>query len=233
MRALNWRLDRNLSSGIAGEIGVHQFDVASWFLKGLPLSVTGYGAAKAYKDGRAIADTVQCLFEFPESLRFSYEATLGNSFDDSYELFMGTTAAVMLRDQRAWMFKEVDSDMLGWEPFARKDDLNIGIPANGSGLRVGTGIALVADASKQVALGKQHFEADLSKTSVYQACDGFLQSIRAGKRVSVKEASVDEPNPPVIPDALLGYQATVVALKANEAIANNSRIVYQPDWFNL
>src|SRR5581483_10480343 len=105
-------------------------------------------------------------------------ATLANSFDESYDLFMGTDAAIVLRGQRAWMFKEPDASQLGWEVFARKDEMVIGDVAAGSGLQLGTGIALVADATKQLALGKQPGQVgtDLTRTSLYQAAEGFLNS---------------------------------------------------------
>ena len=38
----------------------------------------------------------------------------------SYELAMGADAAVLLRGERAWIFKEVDAPLLGWEVYARK-----------------------------------------------------------------------------------------------------------------
>src|SRR5207248_2598302 len=49
---LNWRLKRETSPGLTGEVGIHQIDTASWYLKALPLSVTGYGAIMLNRDGR-------------------------------------------------------------------------------------------------------------------------------------------------------------------------------------
>jgi predicted dehydrogenase len=210
-RALNWRLDPALSAGLVGEIGIHQLDVAAWFLKGLPLAVSGSGAVRAWDDGRKVADTVQALLEFPDGVNLGYDATLANSFDGSAETFLGTDAAVMLRDHRAWMFKEADAAALGWEVYAyrekRGDD---------------TGIALVADATKILAAGKQpgeNREVDPKRTAPVTACEAFMDAIRA-KRASAC-------------DALTGFQATVTALKANEAIAGRTRIELKPEWYAL
>ena len=119
--ALNWRLKQATSTGLMGEIGIHQVDVTSWFLKKLPTAVTGFGGIMAWNDGRDVPDTVQCIVEYPGSVRLAYDATLANSFDGAYELFQGTDSAVLIRDGRAWMFKESDSTELGWEVYAYKE----------------------------------------------------------------------------------------------------------------
>ncbi|GDX40060.1 hypothetical protein LBMAG21_03520 [Armatimonadota bacterium] len=136
-------------------------------------------------------------------------------------MLIGTMATVLVRDQRGWMFKEVDSPLLGWEVFARKDDYSIGSIANGTGDKVGTGIALVADATKQIALGKDpgKIGTDVSKTALYQSIEVFLEGIRKDKK------------PPVTP--LDGYRATVIAIKSNEAVVNGSKISFQKEWFEL
>jgi len=232
---LNWRLRRETSPGLLGEIAIHQFDIASWYFKNLPTAVTGFGGIMEYADGRTVHDTVQCVLEFPRNLRLLYDATLVNSFDDAYELFLGSDAALMLRDLRGWMFKEPGAGQLGWEVFARKDLLQVGKPENGTGLALGTGIALVADATKQLALGQEPGKVgtDVSRTALFQAVEVFIKSARAGKRVPVREPTTERPNPPLAPGAEEGYQATVVALKANEAALAGSRIEFQKDLFVL
>lgn len=232
---LNWRLKRATSTGLMGEIGMHQLDVASFYQKAQPVSVLGFGGVMLYNDGREVPDTVQCVVEYPNKVRVSYDATLTNSFDGAYELFLGSDAAIILRDQRAWMFKEADSGQLGWEVFARKDEMAIGDVAAGTGMKLGTGIALVADATKQLALGRQPGEVgtDVTKTALYQAVDGFLQSCRKGERVFAKEPSTEDKKPPLVPGPVEGFEATVVGIKANEAVLSGTKITFQPEWFTL
>src|SRR5207248_6218357 len=133
----------------------------------------------------------------------------------------GTDATILLRDQRAWMFKEPDANTKGWEGFARQDVYSIGIPENGSGEKLGRGIALVADATKQIALGKKPGEigTDVSKTSLYQAIDAFVGSVSKNKRPDV--------------GPLEGYQATGVARKCHDAAMGKNRIEFLPEWFTL
>ncbi|MDX1933249.1 MAG: Gfo/Idh/MocA family oxidoreductase [Capsulimonadales bacterium] len=209
--ALNWRLNKATSPGLLGEIGIHQIDTATWFLKSLPKSVAGFGGVVAWKDGREVPDTVQCLFEYPNGVHLSYDATLANSFDGTYELFQGTDAAVLLRGMRAWMFKEADAPALGWEVYAYKEKIGDD-----------TGIALVADATKLLAAGKEpakNRDTDPKRNPIYFACEAFLNEIREGK------ASESGPKE--------GFIATVVALKANEAVLTGSKINFTPDLFDI
>jgi predicted dehydrogenase len=232
---LNWRLRKATSNGLMGEIGMHQIDVASFFLKARPVSAAGFGGILHYSDGREVPDTVQCVLEYPNGIRMVYDATLTNSFDGAYELFLGTDAAAILRDQRAWMFKEADAGQLGWEVFARKDELTIGDVSAGSGVKLATGIALVADATKQLALGKQPGQVgtDLTRTGLYQAIEGFLKSCQKGQRVHAKEPTKENANPPLVPGAVEGYEATVIGIKANEAVLSGTKVTFQNDLFTL
>jgi predicted dehydrogenase len=219
-RALNWRLDKEISPGMIGELGIHQIDVASWFLNKKPVSVYGFGNIVAWKDGRDVADTVQAIVEYPGGVHLAYDATLANSFDGIYELFQGTDAAVMLRDVRAWMFKEADATALGWEVYAYKE-------------KVGddTGIALVADATKLLADGKEpgkNRDTDPRKTPLYFACEWFANDIRA-----VGKPKTEEEDKGWSSGYVEGYEATVIALKANEAVKTGTRVMFTPDLFTL
>jgi hypothetical protein len=131
-----------------------------------PTAVTGFGSINFWKDDRDVPDTVQAVFEFPGDVRMIYDATLANSFDGEYEMLYGSDAAVMMRESRAWMFKEVDSPLLGWEVYAAK-------------LKFfnETGIALVAGASKPppVDAKGQPIQPDpLTTTPLFYALSNFL-----------------------------------------------------------
>jgi hypothetical protein len=117
----------------------------------------------------------------------------------------------MMREKRSWMVKEADSPLLGWEVYARKEEVYDE-----------TGICMVADATKILAAGKdpgKEASVEPTKEALYVALENFTRSIRDGAKVMA--------------DATAGYQATVVALKANEAALTGTKIAYQPDWFTL
>ncbi|MEP6757533.1 MAG: Gfo/Idh/MocA family oxidoreductase [Chthonomonadales bacterium] len=232
---LNWRLDKNISTGLAGEVGIHQIDCANWYFKQLPTAISGFSHIAEYNDGRTVPDTVQLVLEYPNGVHFLYDATLTNSFDGQYELYYGSESAVMLRDLRAWMFREGDAPLLGWEVFARKDPMSIGSVENKTGLLIGAGIALVANATKQLALGKEPGKVgtDTSKSALYLSTRQFLSSVRTGKRSWAKEPSKDHPSPPLVPGPKEGYIATVIAIKANEAVMSGTRVVLDKELFNI
>src|SRR5690625_4027604 len=53
-------------------------------------------------------------------------ASIATSFDDRYDMFYGSDSTILLRDKKAWMFKEVDAPMLGWEVY-RSEESRVGI----------------------------------------------------------------------------------------------------------
>ena len=209
--AMNWRLSKATSPGLAGEVGIHSMDVMNWFLKAQPIAVSGSGSIQAWNDGRETPDTIQCSLEYPGGIRLAYDATLANSLDGNYEVLQGTSGSVVLRGERAWLVQEADAPLLGWIVYARKE-------------KVGedTGVALVADATKLLALGKQPGKdgyMDAGKSMLYYALEAFAKSVQTNK--------------PSDAGPLEGYQATVTALKANEAILTGTRIDFKPEWFEL
>src|SRR6185436_20950140 len=116
----------------------------------------------------------QAVFEYPGGVRMSFDCTLTNSYDSTYDMYCGTDAAIIIRENRAWMFKEADSPWLGWEVYARKDEF---FGNNESG------IALVANATKLLAQGKKPAEgAADSDTPVFYAIEEFINNINDNKQ---------------------------------------------------
>jgi predicted dehydrogenase len=234
--ALNWRLHQKTSTGLMGEIGIHQIDAVSWFLKARPAAVTGFGSILRWKDGRDVADTVQGVFEYPGGVNLLYDATLCNSFDRDYEMYYGTQSAVMVRDAKAWLFKEPDAELGGWEVYARKDMFY-----------TETGIALVANATKQSAIGTSETSGNASPyTSLYYALQAFTANA-AQRAAAVKDFTDNfgedaqgladslknlKPYYPAA-DWRDGLDATIVGIQANEAVVEQRRIVVPEELFNL
>lgn len=236
-QAANWHLRRATSPGLVGEIGIHQLDQVGWFLNAVPTAMTGFGSLAFWRDdGRDVPDTVQLVVEYPDGVRLSYDATLANSFEAEYELYFGSDAAVMIRESKAWLFKEADAPLLGWELYARKEKFH-----------QETGIALVAGASKRVARSdKAVEEAAGALPPLYHALQAFL-----GNCAEVSSAVEDFTSsyPSADKQALAqhlaslklshaaryldGYAATVLALKANEAVLRGTRLELKPEWFEL
>jgi predicted dehydrogenase len=240
-KALNWRLSKSTSLGLVGEIGIHPIDQACWYMNTLPTAVTGYGSINFWKDDRDVPDTVQAVLEFPGDVRMIYDATLANSFDGEYEMMYGSDAALMMRESRAWMFKEVDAPLLGWEVYADKlkvfDD---------------TGIALAAGKSKPPPVdkeGKPILPDPLTTTPLFYALSNFLLNANElsqaadAYRESYGADDLDGLMEEVGKTAkkirrafagyLEGFQAAVTAVKANEAIMTGKRVEIKPEMYEL
>jgi hypothetical protein len=178
------------------------------------------------------------VFEFPGDVRMIYDATLANSFDGEYEMLYGSDAAVMMRESKAWMFKEVDSPLLGWEVYADK-------------LKVfnETGIALAAGKSKAPpvdAQGKPIQPDPLTTTPLFYALSNFLlNSAELSQSAEDYKASYGADDVDGLMEELgkrrrraaagylEGFQAAVTAVKANEAILAGKRIELKPEWYEL
>lgn len=238
-KEVNWRLDRTISPGLVGELGVHQVDLVNWFLMMQPAAVTGFGSLRQWRDGRGVPDNVLAVFEYAGGVFLTYEATLGNSFDADVNLFFGSDSAVMLRDRRAWMFQEIDAPQLGWEVNAVKEKFY-----------KSSGIVLAAGYSK--AMPRQATEpAEIPqdpKSSLQYALEAFLiNSFNHQAAVRDFSAAYDPSDNDALKQYLAeiaksrlnaagwaeGYEATVSAIKANEAVLNNTRITFSPDLFEV
>ncbi len=198
-RAANWRLDPAVSTGLAGELGSHQFDVAAWFLDGLPERITGRGAIRLHADGRTVFDTVQAELVWPGGVSLQWNATLAGSFGGQYEVLHFQNAAMKLAWTHAWLFKEVDSPTQGWEVYAtRQQFFN------------DEGIVLVADATKLAAQGRLKEGAGLPQTPLHYALADFCAAAVEGK-------------PPAC-DMAAAARATILGILANQAITTGAPV---------
>ncbi len=208
---LNWRLSSKTSGGLVCESGIHHLDLATWFLKSPPTGASGMGAVVAWKDGRDVPDTIQCIVEFPGDVHMVYSSTLASSFSDSYTLFQGSNSSLMMRENASWLIKESDSPLLGWEVYARKE------PVHNE-----TGIALVADASKILAAGGEPGKdapREPKQDALSHALEDFARAVREDGKVSCGPQE--------------GYVATAAALRVNEAITSGSKITFDKNLFEL
>jgi predicted dehydrogenase len=207
---LDWRLDDALSPGLSGEIGIHQFDLVSWYLRTRPLSVTAFGGVMAWPDGRKVPDLIHATLDYGNGVHLVYSASLGNSFGSGAETFLSTDGTILIQNDHAWLIKEADASAQDWEVYATRE-------AVGSDV----GLVLVANASKllQEMRAPGQLPNTDTKGALYYACESFLQTIRSGIRPAA--------------DAQDGLDATVVALTVNEAVRTGTTIIFHKEWFEL
>ncbi len=192
-KALNWRLEPDISIGLPGELGTHQFDVMCWYRDQYPTTISGYGYVAIHQDGRTIADTVALRLNWPDKRYLCYEATLCNSFQGRHEIFHGENAAIKLAWSHGWMFKEADAPTQGWEVYANKQQF-----ANDEG------ITLIADATKLASRGQLKEGVGLPNPALYSALSDFVKSVSEGT--------------PSVAPADAGLRATVLGILSHKAV---------------
>lgn len=198
-RELNWRLDKDVSLGLAGEWGSHQFDTVSWFSGRYPEKVRAYGSIRLHNDGRDVADTVSCQFRYKNGVIMDYDATLANSYGGRFETLFGTNAAIKLAETHAWMFKEADAPTQGWEVYANRQQFHND-----------EGITLIAGATKLAEQGKLREGIGLPNPPLYYALGDFLKSVTEGAEVV---CSADE-----------AYRSTVLGICASQAVKTGDEV---------
>jgi predicted dehydrogenase len=104
---VNWRLYWKYSKGLLAELASHQVNIANWFFDALPAAVSGTGGVYRFKDGREVEDHIYTTFEYPDGRTVVFSSIESNSFDDYYEMFMGTRGTLILRRETdAMLFEE-------------------------------------------------------------------------------------------------------------------------------
>ena len=247
-KEINWRLDKAVSLGLTGELGIHQVDVANWFFANLPLAVSGYGSI-IQKDGRELPDNVAVRLEYPDGIFLNYEVTIDSTFDTETGLFFGTNATIMMRERRAWMFKELDAPLLGWEVYGKKEAFY-----KESGIVLGAG-ATKQDAQEKktdkdapaTAAGAPSTDLVDEISALQYSLDSFLVNshmVAAGVK-DFTDTYGDDPQQ--LRDYLKdqeknrlpaagwkeGYESAVTVIKANEAALKDQKIVFDKEWFNV
>lgn len=198
-KMLNWKLNPEISTGLAGEWGAQQFDVAHWYLGQYPTRVRGHGGIRLWDDGRTVADTIACDLIFENGACMQYGATLCNSHEDTQEVFYGTNAAIKLAWSHGWLFKEADAATQGWEVYANRVQFH-----------KEEGITLIADATKLASQGKLQSGVGLPFSSLYYALSDFAASIenKESPACSIAEAA----------------RGTAVALATNQAVVTGKEV---------
>lgn len=199
-RAINWRLDPEVTTGLPGELGSHQFDVMTWMRGRLPERISGTGATRLHRDGRDVPDTVHVRMVWDDGVPLHYQATLANSYGGRHEVIHGTEGAVRLAWTNGWMFKENDAAQQGWEVYATVQNFYNE-----------DGIVLVADATQLAAQGRLQDGAALQHPPLYYGLADWLTSIAEG-------------TPPVC-DAQDGLRSTALGILAHEAVQTGEEIL--------
>ncbi|MCH8047728.1 MAG: Gfo/Idh/MocA family oxidoreductase [Planctomycetes bacterium] len=218
---IRWRLWSRTGGGLMAELGSHQLDAASLFIKAMsedgkevhPLSVSAVGGRHVSPANRDIADHVYCSFEFPnpkhrddpnKKIIVSYSAMDHNGFGGYGEVVMGTKGTLILVNEKDYMlFKGSSATQVGVK--SSKDK-----------------IALDSyESTADVAVGQKALAGEISR-GYTEEMEHWAWCIRSG----------DPDNQPRCnPEVALADAAIV--LTANIAISQQQRIEFKPEWFDI
>jgi predicted dehydrogenase len=195
----NWRLDPEVTTGLAGEVGAQQFDVARWYRNAIPVEIRGRGDIRLHQDGRRVADTIRVDLMWEDGVAMHYSATLANSFGGQYEVIHGANGAIKLAWNHGWLFKEADAPTQGWEVYATRQQFYND-----------EGIVLVADATRLAAQGRLAEGIGLEHSPLWYALDAFVRTVTEGA--------------PVACTARDGLVATALGILAHQAVVSGDRV---------
>ena len=89
-RFRRWHLYKDYTVGQPGLLGSHVIDLATWYMADpLPVNCVAHGGIYIWQDGREHADTITCLYEYPQGWQLTYLGRLGNSCGRPEATFFG------------------------------------------------------------------------------------------------------------------------------------------------
>lgn len=101
-RERNWRLFREFSGGLTGDLTSHQIDAAGWMFADSPEMVTGMGGLTLRRDGRDVFDNIALIFGYPGGQKLMLSAISTNkhlpmfagSRSEFGEMILGTEGTI-------------------------------------------------------------------------------------------------------------------------------------------
>ncbi len=105
-KIINWRMYREYSCGLLGELSSHQIDFVNWITGSQPLSVVGTGGIDYWKDGRETYDNVHVIFDYPQGIKASFVCTTANAYEGYQIKILGDQATIIVKPDSAWIYTE-------------------------------------------------------------------------------------------------------------------------------
>jgi predicted dehydrogenase len=106
-RAINWRMYKEYSGGLAAELLSHQIDFINWVFDTHPQEFFATGGIDVFKDGRETYDNVQLMLRYPDQgLIGNFGAMCGNAHDGYLFKIKGTLGTVSLLTDQGMFYPE-------------------------------------------------------------------------------------------------------------------------------
>ncbi|MCG8308491.1 MAG: Gfo/Idh/MocA family oxidoreductase [Cytophagales bacterium] len=105
-RQINWRMYREFSNGLLGELSSHQIDFVNWVTNSHPERVVGTGGIDYWKDGRETYDNVRVVFDYPAGVKASFTCLTSNAYEGYQIKVQGDKATVVIKPTSALIYPE-------------------------------------------------------------------------------------------------------------------------------
>lgn len=205
---INWRLYKEHSQGLMAELGSHQLDAINWMLGTTPLAVMGVGGIDYWKDGREVYDNVNVIYEYPNGVKVFYQSLTTNSYDDYYEMFLGTRGTLILQgESKGFLFPEPQKEE-AWMKVAQNKTK--GGQTNREGVLLDASATVRADKPK--VPGQDLDIAKVRKNAYQLELEAFFR------------CALENQKPFCDGETALAAAATI--LLANEAMARGTKLVF-------
>jgi predicted dehydrogenase len=105
-RAINWRMYKEYSGGMAAELCSHQIDFVNWVTNSVPDKVMGVGSIDYWKDGRETNDNIHLMYSYPEGIKAKFTCLTSNAKDGYQIKVMGDKGTIQMDPMSARFFSE-------------------------------------------------------------------------------------------------------------------------------
>ncbi len=222
---IRWRLWHRTGGGLMAELGSHQLDAAGIFISGLredgkkalPLSVSAAGMRSIFPLDRDCEDHVYCVYEFPgpdyesdpnKKIGVVYTSINGNGFGGYGETVLGTKGTLILeREKDVMLFSSGASTTT-----------NVTVAKGSKG---GATLDTTQSGGGEAEVGKQALSGPVSR-GYTEELEHWAWCIRNPDPKNV---------PRCHPKVALGD--AVIALVTNQAMREQRRIDFKPEWFEI
>ncbi len=106
-RQINWRMYREFSNGLLGELSSHQIDFVNWVTGAHPERVIGTGGIDYWKDGRETFDNIRVIFDYPEGVKASFTCLTSNAYEGYQIKVQGDKATIVIKPTSALIYPEL------------------------------------------------------------------------------------------------------------------------------
>ena len=108
-RQINWRMYREFSNGLLGELSSHQIDFVNWVTNSHPEQVIGTGGIDYWNDGRETFDNVRVIFDYPGGVKASFTCLTSNAFEGYQIKVQGHKATIVIKPTSALIYPELET----------------------------------------------------------------------------------------------------------------------------